>query len=146
MKRKILPNEIYIAGQTYTKEQFGMTDHRKKFAKTFTGDTLMKSEIGSVDYGTHVYSYDNSIETHWADAKMVDGVVVWRKSGQIPPVKMLLDFVMLGAITLGVAHMSAEQKAIEQSKTLEHLMVNDRGEICLHADAFVGFEARADEK
>jgi hypothetical protein len=58
---------------------------------------------------------------------------------------MLLDFVMLGAITLGVAHMSAEQKAIEQSASLEHLMLNELGEVCLGAEAFEVSEARADK-
>ena len=140
-----LPNEIYIAGQTYKKERFGMTDHRKQFPLTFTGDVLLAKDIQVVDYGTHVYSYDDSIETKWNDAKFVDGIVVWRSNGQVPPVKILLDFVMLGVITLGQAHISAEQKDIEQSAALEHLMLNDRGEVCLGAEAFEVTQARADK-
>jgi hypothetical protein len=145
MEQHKLPNEIYIAGNYVSKEQFGMTDHRKKFEKTFTGNPLLRSQVQVVDYGTHVYSRDNSIEKNWEEAKIVDGVVVWKKSGNIPFSDMLLDFVMLGAITLGVAHMSAEQKAIEQSASLEHLMLNELGEVCLGAEAFEVSEARADK-
>ena len=95
-----LPNEIYIAGDLYKKERFGMTDHRKKFPLTFTGDVLLAKDIHVIDYGTHVYSRDDSIETKWNKAKLVDGIVVWRSNGQVPPVKILLDFVMLGVIHL----------------------------------------------
>ena len=140
-----LPNEIYIAGDFYKKQELGMTDHRKQFPLTFTGDVLLAKNIHVIDYGTHVYSRDNSIETKWNDAKLVDGIVVWRSNGQVPPVKILLDFVMLGVITLGQAHMSAEQIQIEQSAALEHLMLNDRGEVCLGAEAFEVTQARADK-
>ena len=140
-----LPNEIYISGQTYKKQTLGMTDHRKQFPLTFTGAVLLAKDIQVVDYGTHVYSHDNSIETDWKGAKIVDGIVVWRSNGQVPPVKHLLDFVMLGVITLGQAHMSAEQKEIEQSAALDHLMLNDRGEVCLGAEAFEVTQARADK-
>ena len=145
MKQHKLPNEIYIGGETKSKKTLGMTDHRKQFDLTFTGNPLLRSQVKVVDYGTHVYSHDNSIETNWEETKIVDGVVVWKKSGNIPFADMLLDFVQLGAITLGVAHMSAEQKDIEQSASLEHLMVNDRGEICLAAEAFKVSEARAEK-
>ena len=125
-----LPNEIYIAGVTKIKR------------KTFTGNVLFKNEIGVAPNG---YSHDDSIETSWEDAKIVDGVVVWRSNGQIPFADMLLDFVQIGKITLGQAHMSAEQKDIEQSAALDHLMVNARGEVCLGAEAFEDYEARADK-
>ena len=133
-----------IGNETVSKQQFGMTTHRKQFELTFTGNPLLRSQVQVVDYGTHVYSYDDSIETDWDGAHIMDGVVVWKKSGNIPFADMLLDFVQLGVIDWEIAERSVVQKNEEQSESLKHLDVNDLGQVVMKQEGFDVREARVE--
>ena len=122
-----LNNEVKIAGETVTKQRYGMASVHDE-NKTFTGDVLYKSQIRTAPSG---YSYDNSIETKFQDTAQVDGLTVWKSNGEVPFADMLLDFVQIGAITLEQAEFSLIQKQKDQSASLDTLFRADDGNIYL---------------
>ena len=122
-----LDNEVTIAGETVTKQRYGMASIHDE-NKTFTGDVLYKSQIRTAPSG---YSYDNSIETKFQDTAQVDGLTVWKSNGEVPFADMLLDFVQIGAITLEQAEFSLIQKNKDQAASLETLFRADDGNIYL---------------
>ena len=126
-----LDNEVKIAGETVTKQRYGMASVHDE-NKTFTGNVLYKSQIRTAPSG---YSHDNSIETNFEDTAQVDGLTVWKSNGEVPFADMLLDFVQIGAITLEQAEFSLIQKNKDHAASLETLYRADDGNIYLGEDA-----------
>jgi len=122
-----LNNEVKIAGETVTKQRYGMASVHDE-NKTFTGDVLYKSQIRTAPSG---YSYDNSIETKFQDTAQVDGLTVWKSNGEVPFADMLLDFVQIGGITLEQAEFSLLQRQKDASASLETLYRADDGNVYL---------------
>ena len=122
-----LDNEVTIAGETVTKQRYGMASIHDE-NKTFTGDVLFTDQLRADPNGN---IWDKSIETKFQDTAQVDGLTVWTSNGEVPFADMLLDFVQIGAITLEQAEFSLIQKQKDQSASLETLFRADDGNIYL---------------
>jgi len=112
-----LDNEVTIAGETVTKQRYGMASIHDE-NKTFTGDVLFTDQLRADPNGN---IWDKSIETKFQDTAQVDGLTVWKSNGEVPFADMLLDFVQIGAITLEQAEFSLIQKQKDQSASLDTL-------------------------
>ena len=123
----ILDNEVKIAGETVTKERYGMASIHDE-NKTFTGDVLFTDQLRADPNGN---IWDKSIETKFQDTAQVDGLTVWKSNGEVPFADMLLDFVQIGAITLEQAEFSLIQKNKDQEKSLSTLFRHTDGNIYL---------------
>ena len=123
----ILDNEVKIAGETVTKQRYGMASVHDE-NKTFTGDVLFTDQLRADPNGN---IWDKSIETKFQDTAQVDGLTVWKSNGEVPFADMLLDFVQIGAITLEQAEFSLIQKQKDQSASLDTLFRADDGNIYL---------------
>ena len=123
----ILDNEVKIAGETVTKQRYGMASIHDE-NKTFTGDVLFTDQLRADPNGN---IWDKSIETKFQDTAQVDGLTVWKSNGEVPFADMLLDFVQIGAITLEQAEFSLIQKQKDQSASLDTLFRADDGNIYL---------------
>ena len=134
-----LYQSVTVDGETRNKEKFGFAsnnaDHR-----TFTGNTLWTLQLRTNEQGNTIH---NSVEQKWEDTHMVDGIVYWKNNGQIPPMEFLLDFVQICKIKFTTAEKCILQRHQEKSESLKHLMVNSKGQVCLHADAFKTYESRS---
>jgi hypothetical protein len=108
----ILENTVEIAGETVTKQRFGLASINDE-NKTFTGDVLFTSQKGN--------NFSKSIEEKFEDTAQVDGLTVWKSNGAIPFADMLLDFVQIGAITLEQAEFSILQRQKDDSASLDGL-------------------------
>ena len=117
-----LDNKITIAGETCTKERFGLASINDA-NKTFTGYTLYTSEKRP--------NASKSVEEWFEGSVQVDGLTVWKSNGEVPFSDMLLDFVQIGAITLEQAEFSALQKSVDQSASLETLYRAEDGNVYL---------------
>ena len=117
-----LDNKITIAGETCTKERFGLASINDA-NKTFTGYTLYASEKRP--------NASKSVEEWFEGSVQVDGLTVWKSNGEVPFSDMLLDFVQIGAITLEQAEFSALQKNVDQSASLETLYRAEDGNVYL---------------
>ena len=122
-----LDNEVTIAGETVTKQRYGMASIHDE-NKTFTGDVLFTDQLRADPNGN---IWDKSIETKFQDTAQVDGLTVWTSNGEVPFADMLLDFVQIGAITLEQAEFSLIQKNKDQAASLETLFRADDGNIYL---------------
>jgi len=122
-----LDNEVTIAGETVTKQRYGMASIHDE-NKTFTGDVLFTDQLRADPNGN---IWDKSIETKFQDTAQVDGLTVWKSNGEVPFADMLLDFVQIGAITLEQAEFSLIQKNKDQAASLETLFRADDGNIYL---------------
>ena len=131
VRTNMLQKQVKIAGETITRHKFGMASIHDT-NKTFTGNVLYKSEIRTAPGG---YSYDDSVETKFADTAQVDGLTVWRSNGEVPFSDMLLDFVDLGVITFEQAEFSAIQKAKDASASLATLYRAEDGNVYLGEDS-----------
>jgi len=138
LKANTLPDSITIGNYTRKKEKFGHAATRPEH-RTFTGDVLWDSELRADPQGN---CWSKSVQQNWSKANIQDGIVYWNNNGQVPPMEWLLDFVQIGKIDFATAERSYLQKQQEQSESLKHLMLNSRGEVCLHADAFEKYESR----
>ena len=127
----ILDNKIKIAGETQTKERFGMASIYDT-NKTFTGDVLFTDQLRADPNGN---IWGTSIEQKFQDTAQVDGLTVWKSNGEVPFSDMLLDFVQIGAITLEQAEFSAIQKNKDASASLETLYRAEDGNIYLGEDS-----------
>lgn len=127
----ILDNKIKIAGETQTKERFGMASIHDT-NKTFTGDVLFTDQLRADPNGN---IWGTSIEQKFQDTAQVDGLTVWKSNGEVPFSDMLLDFVQIGAITLEQAEFSAIQKNKDASASLETLYRAEDGNIYLGEDS-----------
>ena len=123
----ILDNEVKIAGETVTKERYGMASIHDE-NKTFTGEVLFTDQLRADPNGN---IWDKSIEMRFQDTAQVDGLTVWRSNGEVPFADMLLDFVQIGAITLEQAEFSLIQKNKDQDKSLSTLFRHTDGNIYL---------------
>ena len=123
----ILDNEVKIAGETVTKQRYGMASIHDE-NKTFTGDVLFTDQLRPDPNGN---IWDKSIEMQFEKTAQVDGLTVWRSNGEVPFADMLLDFVQIGAITLEQAEFSLIQKNKDQEKSLSTLYRADDGNIYL---------------
>ena len=123
----ILDNEVKIAGETVTKERYGMASIHDE-NKTFTGDVLFTDQLRADPNGN---IWDKSIEMKFQDTAQVDGLTVWRSNGEVPFADMLLDFVQIGAITLEQAEFSLIQKNKDQEKSLNTLFRHTDGNVYL---------------
>ena len=123
----ILDRQIEIAGETQTKQRFGMASIHDT-NKTFTGDVLFTDQLRA-DPNGNIFS--SSIEQKFQDTAQVDGLTVWKSNGEVPFSDMLLDFVQIGAITLEQAEFSALQKNVDQSASLETLYRAEDGNVYL---------------
>ena len=123
----ILDNEVKIAGETVTKESYGMASIHDE-NKTFTGDVLFTDQLRADPNGN---IWDKSIEMKFQDTAQVDGLTVWKSNGEVPFADMLLDFVQIGAITLEQAEFSLIQKNKDQEKSLSTLFRHTDGNIYL---------------
>ena len=123
----ILDNEVKIAGETVTKERYGMASIHDE-NKTFTGDVLFTDQLRADPNGN---IWDKSIEMQFEKTAQVDGLTVWRSNGEVPFADMLLDFVQIGAITLEQAEFSLIQKNKDQVKSLATLFRHTDGNIYL---------------
>ena len=123
----ILDRQIEIAGETQTKQRFGMASIHDE-NKTFTGDVLFTDQLRA-DPNGNIFS--SSIEQKFEDTAQVDGLTVWKSNGEVPFSDMLLDFVQIGAITLEQAEFSALQKSVDQSASLETLYRAEDGNVYL---------------
>ena len=121
-----LDNKITIAGETCTKERFGLASINDA-NKTFTGYTLYASEKRP--------NASKSVEEWFEGSVQVDGLTVWKSNGEVPFSDMLLDFVQIGAITLEQAEFSAIQKNKDASASLETLYRAEDGNIYLGEDS-----------
>ena len=117
-----LNNEVKIAGETVTKQRFGLA-HSNPENRTFTGDVLFTSQKKN--------DFSKSIEEKFLDTAQVDGLTVWKSNGEIPFADMLLDFVQIGAITFEQAEFSLLQKQKDESASLKTLYRNEDGMIVL---------------
>ena len=122
-----LDNEVTIAGETVTKQRYGMASIHDE-NKTFTGDVLFTDQLRADPNGN---IWDKSIETKFQDTAQVDGLTVWKSNGEVPFADMLLDFVQIGAITFEQAEFSLIQKQKDQSASLDTLFRADDGNIYL---------------
>lgn len=127
----ILSNEITIAGDTHTKQRFGMASIHDE-NKTFTGDVLFTNQLRADPQGN---IWDKSIEMKFEDTAQVDGLTVWKSNGEIPFADMLLDFVQIGAITFEQAEFSLIQRAKDDEATLATLFKAKDGNIYLGEDS-----------
>ncbi len=127
----ILDRQIEIAGETQTKERFGMASIHDE-NKTFTGDVLFTDQLRADPNGN---IWGTSIEQKFQDTAQVDGLTVWKSNGEVPFSDMLLDFVQIGAITLEQAEFSAIQKNKDASASLETLYRAEDGNIYLGEDS-----------
>ncbi len=118
----ILENTVEIAGETVTKQRFGLASMNDE-NKTFTGDVLFTSQKGN--------NFSKSIEEKFEDTAQVDGLTVWKSNGAIPFPDMLLDFVQIGAITLEQAEFSILQRQKDDSASLDTLYRAEDGNIYL---------------
>ena len=118
----ILENIVKIAGETVTKQRFGLASINDE-NKTFTGDVLFTSQKGN--------NFSKSIEEKFEDTAQVDGLTVWKSNGAIPFPDMLLDFVQIGAITLEQAEFSILQRQKDDSASLDTLYRAEDGNIYL---------------
>ena len=118
----ILDNEVVIAGETVSKERFGMASVRDE-NKTFTGDVLFTNQKQN--------DFQKSIEEKFQDTAQVDGLTVWKSNGEVPFSDMLLDFVQIGAITFEQAEFSLLQKQKDEKASLATLFRADDGNIYL---------------
>ena len=109
----ILDNEVKIAGETVTKQRYGMASIHDE-NKTFTGDVLFTDQLRPDPNGN---IWDKSIEMQFEKTAQVDGLTVWRSNGEVPFADMLLDFVQIGAITLEQAEFSLIQKNKDSEKS-----------------------------
>ena len=123
----ILDRQIEIAGETQTKQRFGMASIHDE-NKTFTGDVLFTEQLRADPNGN---IWGTSIEQKFQDTAQVDGLTVWKSNGEVPFSDMLLDFVQIGAITLEQAEFSAIQKNKDASASLETLYRAEDGNIYL---------------
>ena len=123
----ILDNEVKIAGETVTKQRYGMASIHDE-NKTFTGEVLFTDQLRADPNGN---IWDKSIEMRFQDTAQVDGLTVWRSNGEVPFADMLLDFVQIGAITLEQAEFSLIQKNKDQDKRLSTLFRHTDGNIYL---------------
>jgi hypothetical protein len=123
----ILDRQIEIAGETQTKQRFGMASIHDT-NKTFTGDVLFTDQLRA-DPNGNIFS--SSIEQKFEDTAQVDGLTVWKSNGEVPFSDMLLDFVQIGAITLEQAEFSAIQKNKDASASLETLYRAEDGNVYL---------------
>ena len=122
-----LDNEVTIAGETVTKQRYGMASIHDE-NKTFTGDVLFTDQLRADPNGN---IWDKSIETKFQDTAQVDGLTVWKSNGEIPFADMLLDFVQIGAITFEQAEFSLLQKQKDDSASLDTLFRHTDGNIYL---------------
>lgn len=127
----ILDRQIEIAGETQTKQRFGMASIHDE-NKTFTGDVLFTDQLRADPNGN---IWTTSIEQKFQDTAQVDGLTVWKSNGEVPFSDMLLDFVQIGAITLEQAEFSAIQKNKDASASLETLYRAEDGNIYLGEDS-----------
>jgi len=127
----ILDRQIEIAGETQTKERFGMASIHDE-NKTFTGDVLFTDQLRADPNGN---IWGTSIEQKFQDTAQVDGLTVWKSNGEVPFSDMLLDFVQIGAITLEQAEFSAIQKNKDASASLDTLYRAEDGNIYLGEDS-----------
>lgn len=118
----ILENTVEIAGETVTKQRFGLASINDE-NKTFTGDVLFTSQKSN--------DFSKSIEEKFEDTAQVDGLTVWKSNGAIPFADMLLDFVQIGAITLEQAEFSILQRQKDDSASLDSLYRAEDGNIYL---------------
>jgi hypothetical protein len=118
----ILENTVKIAGETVTKQRFGLASMNDDH-KTFTGDVLFTTQKGN--------NFSKSIEEKFEDTAQVDGLTVWKSNGAIPFPDMLLDFVQIGAITLEQAEFSILQRQKDDSASLDTLFRAEDGNIYL---------------
>tara|TARA_B100000459_G_scaffold144702_1_gene107952 strand:- start:562 stop:990 length:429 start_codon:yes stop_codon:yes gene_type:complete len=123
----ILDNEVNIAGETVTKQRFGMASVHDE-NKTFTGDVLFTDQLRADPNGN---IWDKSIEMQFEKTAQVDGLTVWKSNGEVPFADMLLDFVQIGAITFEQAEFSLEQKNKDQAASLDTLFRHTDGNIYL---------------
>ena len=123
----ILDNEVKIAGETVTKQRYGMASIHDE-NKTFTGEVLFTDQLRADPNGN---IWDKSIEMRFQDTAQVDGLTVWRSNGEVPFADMLFDFVQIGAITLEQAEFSLIQKNKDQDKSLSTLFRHTDGNIYL---------------
>jgi len=123
----ILDNQVNIAGETVTKQRYGMASVHDE-NKTFTGDVLFTDQLRADPNGN---IWDKSIEMKFEDTAQVNGLTVWRSNGEVPFADMLLDFVQIGAITLEQAEFSLEQKAKDDEASLSTLFRHTDGNIYL---------------
>ena len=123
----ILDRQIEIAGETQTKQRFGMASIHDE-NKTFTGDVLFTEQLRADPNGN---IWGTSIEQKFQDTAQVDGLTVWKSNGEVPFSDMLLDFVQIGAITLEQAEFSAIQKNKDASASLETLYRAEDGNVYL---------------
>ena len=118
----ILENTVKIAGETVTKQRFGLASMNDDH-KTFTGDVLFTTQKGN--------NFSKSIEEKFEDTAQVDGLTVWKSNGAIPFPDMLLDFVQIGAITFEQAEFSILQRQKDDSASLDTLYRAEDGNIYL---------------
>ena len=123
----ILDNEVKIAGETVTKQRYGMASVHDE-NKTFTGDVLFTDQLRADPNGN---IWDKSIEMQFEKTAQVDGLTVWKSNGEVPFADMLLDFVQIGAITFEQAEFSLIQKQKDQSASLDTLFRNEDGHLVL---------------
>ena len=123
----MLANEVQIAGDTHTKQRFGMAAVHDD-NKTFTGEVLFTSQLRADPNGN---IWNKSIEMKFEDTAQVDGLTVWKSNGEIPFADMLLDFVQIGAITFEQAEFSLIQRAKDDAASLATLFRADDGNIYL---------------
>ena len=69
----ILDNEVKIAGETVTKQRYGMASIHDE-NKTFTGDVLFTDQLRADPNGN---IWDKSIEMQFEKTAQVDGLTVW---------------------------------------------------------------------
>ena len=118
----ILENTVKIAGETVTKQRFGLASMNDDH-KTFTGDVLFTTQKGN--------NFSKSIEEKFEDTAQVDGLTVWKSNGAIAFPDMLLDFVQIGAITFEQAEFSILQRQKDDSASLDTLYRAEDGNIYL---------------
>jgi len=123
----ILDNEVKIAGETVTKQRYGMASVHDE-NKTFTGDVLFTDQLRADPNGN---IWDKSIEMQFEKTAQVDGLTVWKSNGEVPFADMLLDFVQIGAITFEQAEFSLEQKNKDSAASLDTLFRHTDGNIYL---------------
>ena len=123
----ILDRQIEIAGETQTKQRFGMASIHDT-NKTFTGDVLFTDQLRA-DPNGNIFS--SSIEQKFEDTAQVDGLTVWKTNGEVPFADMLLDFVQIDAITFEQAEFSTIQKNKDSEASLDTLFRADDGNVYL---------------
>ena len=122
-----LDNEVKIAGETVTKQRYGMASVHDE-NKTFTGYVLFTDQLRADPNGN---IWDKSVEQNFENTAQVDGLTVWKSNGEVPFADMLLDFVQIGAITFEQAEFSLIQKQKDEEASLATLFRADDGNIYL---------------